>query len=375
MPMPMLLADVWLTAGLAVLAFVLGIAGVLAYVRLVNASMRSQAQQQARAKIDAANAEAAKIAQQAQIDAKAETIKLREQFEKDTEETRKELRTEERRLAKREDLIDQKTEQVANKERGVEVAERALAEKERGLVAKDKQISEAIAQQKTELLRIARMSEDEAKGVLLQRTAKEVEVDAAQLIERMINEAKETAEDQAREILTTAIQRYAAEHTADSTVSTVDIPSDDMKGRVIGREGRNIRAFEKATGVDVIVDDTPGVVVVSAFDPVRREIARRSLEKLIQDGRIHPARIEEVVAETEKEVNQQDPGDGQEGLRGDQHPRPARQADAASRPPALPHQLRPERAAALHRGRLLEPVDRRGFAPGRRIGPPRGTAA
>jgi len=132
-----------------------------------------------------------------------------------------------------------------------------------------------------------------------------MEKETAKIIERRLNEARETSEAQAREIIISAIQRYAADHTTDSTVSTVDIPSDDMKGRVIGREGRNIRAFEKATGVDVIVDDTPGVVVVSAFDPVRREVARRSLEKLIQDGRIHPTRIEEIVANTEKEVNRQ----------------------------------------------------------------------
>ena len=300
--MPMLAAG-WLTAGLAIAACAVGILGALAYLRLRQSQRRDQAHKQAESVIAAAQAEALRINRQAEIDAKAEVIKLREQFEKDTEESRKELRNEERRLAKREDLIDQKTEQITAKERTIEVGERSIAEKERALAAKDKQIGEAMAQQKAELIRVARMSEEEARNVLLERMSKEVEIDAGQLVERMVNDAKETAEDQAREIITTAIQRYAAEHTCDSTVSTVDIPSDDMKGRVIGREGRNIRAFEKATGVDVIVDDTPGVVVVSAFDPVRREVARRSLEKLIQDGRIHPARIEEVVAETEKEVN------------------------------------------------------------------------
>jgi ribonucrease Y len=301
--MPMLAAELWLTAGLAVAAGIaLGVLGVLAYRRLLAAQAHDSARQQARQILSTAQAESEKLTRQAQIDAKAEVIRLREQFEKDTEESRKEVRNEERRVAKREDLLDQKTEMLASKERNIEVSERSLSEKERALVAKDKQITDVIAQQKTELLRVSRMSEDEAKAVLLERVSKELEADAGLLTERIINDAKETAEDQAREIITTAIQRYAAEHTADSTVSTVDIPSDDMKGRVIGREGRNIRAFEKATGVDVIVDDTPGVVVVSAFDPVRREVARRSLEKLIQDGRIHPARIEEVVAETEKEV-------------------------------------------------------------------------
>jgi len=146
------------------------------------------------------------------------------------------------------------------------------------------------------------MSVDEARNVLLTRLSEEMEKEAAELIERTITDARETAEKKSREIVVTAIQRYAAEHTCDTTVSTVDIPNDDMKGRVIGREGRNIRAFEKATGVDVIVDDTPGVVVVSAFDPVRREVARQALERLVQDGRIHPARIEEVVEETKRQV-------------------------------------------------------------------------
>ncbi len=149
------------------------------------------------------------------------------------------------------------------------------------------------------------MGLEEAKELLLSRLEHEVEHEAAGMVESMISAAKESAEEKARDIILTAIQRYAADHTSDHTVSAIDIQSDDMKGRVIGREGRNIRAFEKATGVDVIVDDTPGVVVVSAFDPVRREVARLSLERLIQDGRIHPARIEEIVNQTRAEVEKQ----------------------------------------------------------------------
>ena len=172
------------------------------------------------------------------------------------------------------------------------------------MAAKDRQLNDLIAHQKTQLMKVANMSADEARTVLLEQVEKEIEADAAQVVQRTLEKAEEQAEEKVREIIATAIQRYAADHTSQITVSTVDIPSDDMKGRVIGREGRNIRAFEKATGVDVIVDDTPGVVVVSAFDPVRREVARLSLEKLIQDGRIHPSRIEELVAETQNEVNQ-----------------------------------------------------------------------
>ena len=253
----------------------------------------------------AAEAEAQKIVAQAEAKAKSEFISRREQFDHETEEARKELRREEKRLAKREDLIDQKLDTLNAKERMVEAAQRAVAEKEKSLANKDRQLNELIAQQKTQLLKVANLTLEEARAQLMARVEKELARETSHLVERRLEEARETAERQACEIIVNAIQRYAAEHTCETTVSTVDIPSDDMKGRVIGREGRNIRAFEKATGVDVIVDDTPGVVVVSAFDPVRREIARRSLERLIQDGRIHPTRIEELVASTEKEVNKQ----------------------------------------------------------------------
>jgi ribonuclease Y len=160
-----------------------------------------------------------------------------------------------------------------------------------------------MAQQKNQLLKITAMGVEEAKDLLLKRLEDECEHEMSTLIQRKVEEATESAEDRSREIMNTAIQRYAAEHTCDVSVSTVEIPNDDMKGRVIGREGRNIRAFEKATGVDVIVDDTPGMIVVSGFNPVRREVARLSMERLIQDGRIHPSRIEELVAQTKKDVN------------------------------------------------------------------------
>jgi len=153
------------------------------------------------------------------------------------------------------------------------------------------------------LLKISGMSVDDAKEMLLQRLDDECEHEMSALISRKLEEANETVNEKSREIISAAIQRYASEQTCEVTVSTVEIPNDDMKGRVIGREGRNIRAFEKATGVDVIVDDTPGMIVVSGFNPVRREVARLSMERLIQDGRIHPSRIEELVTQTKKEVN------------------------------------------------------------------------
>ena len=160
-----------------------------------------------------------------------------------------------------------------------------------------------MAQQKNQLLKITAMNINEAKELLLKRLEDECEYEMSAVIQRKVEESTETADEKSREVISSAIQRYAAEHTCEVTVSTVEIPNDDMKGRIIGREGRNIRAFEKATGVDVIVDDTPGMIVVSGFSPVRREVARLSMERLIQDGRIHPSRIEELVAQTKKDVN------------------------------------------------------------------------
>ena len=171
-------------------------------------------------------------------------------------------------------------------------------------------------------------------------------------------------------MLITSLQRFAAAHTAEATTSTVDIPNDEMKGRIIGREGRNIRAFEKATGVDVIIDDTPGVVIVSAFDPVRREVARTALNKLIADGRIHPSRIEELVAETQKEVDGQHSPLWPGGGAGSPGARPEGAGRPAARSAALPHQLQPERAAAFDRGGVRGQHDGGGNGLQRRSGPP-----
>jgi ribonuclease Y len=170
---------------------------------------------------------------------------------------------------------------------------------------KEQQLDGVLKEQRERLLQIANMSAEQAKEMLLRRIEEESRRDAGAIIQKMTEQAQEEGKEKSRQIILQAIQRYAAEQTADHTVSTVTIPSDDMKGRVIGREGRNIRSFEKSTGVDVIIDDTHGVVVVSCFDPVRREVARLSMEKLVQDGRIHPARIEEVVAVTSKEMDEE----------------------------------------------------------------------
>ena len=291
-----------ITTIVGVLCLIIGALGVLIAKNLSVKAHRATVEAELKALKTAAEAEAQKIRAQAEAAAKSEFIQQREKFDQETAATRKDLRSEEKRLAKREDTIDQKMETLSTKERMLETGERALTEKEKSLVNKDRHLNDLIAHQKSQLMKVANLTQDEARKQVLEQVEHDVEGDAARIVERRLEEARDNAERESREVILQAIQRYASDQTCDHTVSAVDIPSDDMKGRVIGREGRNIRAFEKATGVDVIVDDTPGVIVCSAFDPIRREVARRSLEKLIQDGRIHPTRIEEVVAGVQKDI-------------------------------------------------------------------------
>jgi len=264
---------------------------------------KKSALKQAEQIINEAREEAGRITRDAEIRAKEELYQRREEFEKEVSQARKELREAERRLSKREDNLDRKVDLINKKERYIENLERTLSAKQRDLQQKEAELQQMLEEEKLTLHRIAGLSEEEARNMLLQRLEKELERESAELIKKRVEMTREIAEEKAREIISLAIQRCAADHTAENVVSTVELPSDDMKGRIIGREGRNIRAFERATGVDVVVDDTPGVVVVSGFNGVRREVARRSLEKLVVDGRIHPARIEEVVNATKKEVD------------------------------------------------------------------------
>ncbi|MDD4888452.1 MAG: ribonuclease Y [Phycisphaerae bacterium] len=289
---------------LVVLALGVGVGGTLLGLRMWGRAQLNAARHDADLVIAQAEREAEGKRRQAELDAKSELIKMRESFEGESSKTREALRDDERRIAKREDNLDSKMETLAAKEKSLDALGQKLKARETTITDKEAQADQLLSEQKSNLLRISGLGEEAAKELLLKRLEDEVRHECSTLIERLTTEAQDSAKEKSRMIVVQAIQRYAAEHTCDSTVSTVEIPSDDMKGRVIGREGRNIRAFEKATGVDVIVDDTPGVVVVSGFDPVRREVARRSLEKLIQDGRIHPARIEEVVEQTAKEVEE-----------------------------------------------------------------------
>lgn len=254
-------------------------------------------------RIEGAKRESENIIKSAQLEAAAETIRKREQFTAEMNQMRTELREAERRLSKRADGLERQNELLQQRETALKESQKEVQTRMQELNEKDKQLTSLIVQQKNQLLKLTGMAVEEAKELLLKRLEEECEHEMSAIIQRKTNEAAETAEEKSRAIISEAIQRYAAEQTCEVTVSTVDIPNDDMKGRIIGREGRNIRAFEKATGVDVIVDDTPGVIVVSGFDPVRREVARLSMERLIQDGRIHPSRIEELVEQTKKDVD------------------------------------------------------------------------
>jgi ribonuclease Y len=283
-------------------AIVALLAGYL-LIRWLGRARLDAARNEAERVLGEARSEAEVIRKAAEVDARAEHVKGQEKLRAEANEMRAELKEAEKRLAKREDNLEAKLDTLVTKERNLDQAQKRLNVHTEEVARREREAGELLADRREQLLKVSRMTIEEARRTVLDDVATELEHESAESIERAVTAARDEAFQRSREITLTAIQRYAGEHTCDSTVSTVDIPSDEMKGRVIGREGRNIRAFEKASGVDVIVDDTPGVVLVSAFDPVRREVARRSLERLIQDGRIHPGRIEELVAQVRKEVD------------------------------------------------------------------------
>jgi ribonucrease Y len=297
----------YILAGLAV-----GLGGGLAAGWIIQAkSKKSKASIEA----DKIAAEAAAKAQKAIADARADAAKLKDEVEKSIKEERNELRGVESRLAKKEDMLDKRADTLQQKEKTVDNKSRDLEKKEREVGDKEKEVGRIIEEEKVTLHRVASLTKEEAVKLLLDKLEPELEREKADLIKKRLNFAKENADSEAKRVISMAIQRFAASHTADSVVTIVDLPSEDMKGRIIGREGRNIRAFERATGVDVIVDDTPGVIVLSAFDGVRREMARRSMERLIVDGRIHPTRIEEITEQAKREMEEHINQVGKEYLR------------------------------------------------------------
>jgi ribonuclease Y len=230
--------------------------------------------------------------------------KERKEFEQEIKEKKQSAQNTENRLNQREENLDRKIDSVERKEKDLANKEKDVASKEQNLKVKFDEVEKLKEEQRKTLERVSGMTREEAKKTLISAMEEEAKQDAAILAQRIEQETRESADKKSKEILSVAIQRIAADHTADITTSTVQIPNDEIKGRVIGREGRNIRAFEQATGVDLIVDDTPEAITVSAFDGVRREMAKIALERLIADGRIHPARIEEVVAKVQKEMDE-----------------------------------------------------------------------
>ena len=289
----------WLLLGI-ILGLLAGAAGLAVRARARGHAARGRAEEI----LADAHRKGATIEKEADLHSKEESLRRREALDAEVEVARRDLRDHERRLEKRSDGLDAKLDQIHKKEREFESVQRFLADQQEDVNRKAAEVKQVLAEQRELLHRQAQLGPEEARSLVLKRVEDDLRHEIAGLILKHDQMLRETCQQKAREVLATSIQRYAAAHTAETTVSTVDIPSDDMKGRIIGREGRNIRAFEKATGVDVIVDDTPGIVIVTGFDNIRREIAKISLQKLIQDGRIHPTRIEEIVRETQEEMEQ-----------------------------------------------------------------------
>ncbi|MEW8956224.1 ribonuclease Y [Clostridium sp.] len=254
-----------------------------------------EAEKETKVKLEEAKREAEALRKEAVLEAKEEVHRLRNDFDRESRERRNEIQRMERRLIQREESLDKKGDALEKKEEG-------LGKKFQEIEAVEESVKELYSKQREELERISGLSSEEAKNILLEEVNKEIKHEAAMMIKDVETKAREEADKRAKEVITTAIQRCAADHVSESTVHVVALPNDEMKGRIIGREGRNIRTLETLTGVDLIIDDTPEAVILSSFDPIRREVARTALEKLIVDGRIHPARIEEMVERAKKDV-------------------------------------------------------------------------
>ncbi|HLO40189.1 MAG TPA: ribonuclease Y [Phycisphaerales bacterium] len=290
--------------GWAAGGIVIGIIAALGVTRAIGMASISQAKADARRIRDQAQSDARTDAEKARLEAERALLERKERSEKELEQSRNEIRENERRLAKREDLVDRKEEMLSMKEQTLSKQAESFRQRDERLSNREAETQRILEEQKDKLYKIADLTPGAAKELLLERVESESRQEVAKVVRKIVEDAEHDAKAKAREITLMAVQRYAGEHTSESTVRTVEIPSDDMKGRIIGREGRNIRAIEKATGVDIIVDDTPGVIVVSCFDKIRQAVAVESLNRLIADGRMHPTRIEEVVEKVRSEVGE-----------------------------------------------------------------------
>ena len=280
----------------ALLALVAVIVGYVAGRQLAEARLRT-AKEETEAAHKRILKEAEGEAKRIILEAKDEALELRREVEREVQRRRREIERQEDRLQRRQEHLEKRLEQL-------EKRERTLSQREKELEQWAEELTRLEEERRAELERVASMTTEEARQELLRMVEQETREDMARLIREIEEEARQEAQARAREIVTLAIERLASEHVSETTVTSVPLPSDDMKGRIIGRQGRNIRAIENATGVDIIVDDTPEAVTISSFDPVRREIARRALTKLVQDGRIHPARIEKEVEKARMEVDE-----------------------------------------------------------------------
>ncbi|MBS3919671.1 MAG: ribonuclease Y [Deltaproteobacteria bacterium] len=283
------------------MAFLGGIIGFLLNKRYSEAKIGA-AKEAAKRLIEEAKKAAEILKKEALLQAKDKFYQEKAEFEKETVEKKQELQNLERRIIQRESHLDKRIELLDSKENEITRKEKTMILQEKTIQEQEKKVAELIQKQRIQLENIAKMSSEEAKRLLMESMEEEAKHEAAKGIKRIEDEARETADKKAKEIISLAVQRYAGEYVAEQTVSVVSLPNEEMKGRIIGREGRNIRALEAATGIDLIIDDTPEAVILSGFNPVRREVARVSLERLVSDGRIHPARIEEIVQKVEQEV-------------------------------------------------------------------------
>ena len=299
------------TTMMAVAAAVVAVVLVVAWfaVRGRAGKALAEADQKARELVRQAERDSESKLREADVAAKEKLLQARSEFEKVSRKRRSELEEQEQRIVRREDKLERREEETRSREKDVEGREKGLSGREQALERKTTELDDLIADQRVKLEQIAGLTAQQASDELRESIHDETRMEAAHLVKKIEDEAREQADKEAQRIIGTAIQRSASDYIAETTVSVVHLPSDDMKGRVIGREGRNIRALELATGVDLIVDDTPEAVILSGFDPYRREIARVALERLVKDGRIHPARIEEVVekvkAEFDKRIRQE----------------------------------------------------------------------
>lgn len=290
-------------AGAVVGAVILSLLWMAVYRRRAHVQIE-EAEGHARRLVEDARKAAEARSKEAELEAKERLIQSRAEFEKESRSTREELKAEERRLQQKEENVDRRATQLEKREADNETRARNLNQRQASLDQKQDELDRAVDEQRHRLEQISGLTVEEAKRELIRGIENDAKLDAANIIKRLENEAMEMGHIKAQKVIGAAIQRMASDYVAENTVAVVDLPSEDMKGRIIGREGRNIRALELATGVDLIVDDTPEAVILSGFDPIRREVARISLERLMQDGRIHPARIEEIVEKVRVELEE-----------------------------------------------------------------------